>query len=149
MRCKIISARNNPALPDATSSKAPLEIFDAFCGDDFRAFVELEYFNRNNPIITNLPQRRGDGVEIDVAETGTFQVFVICMKMGEARRRGADDLRDGLRFGAHGLHIEYDLEIWAAKLFHEVERISCGVDEIGFGERKRFQAEHHAAFSGA
>ena len=65
------------------SGKDPLQVVDAFRGDDFGSFLEVEHLHRHHAVVTHFAQRGGDGLEIDVAEPGAFEVAIVGVEVGE------------------------------------------------------------------
>ena len=110
----------------------PLQILQTLRRDDLRPFVEIEYFNRNAAVVTDLLQRGRDRPEIHVAEARAFQIPVVGVEVAEVRPRVADDLRNGLGFRAHRFNVEKDFEMRRVELLHKLDCFGSGVDEVGF-----------------
>src|ERR1035437_1554944 len=74
--------------------KYALQIFEAPGGNRLPAFVKVEHLDRNKALVADFLQCGGDGIVINFAEAGPFQIPVVRVEVGEARPRFADDLRD-------------------------------------------------------
>ena len=100
-----------------------------FC-DGYAALIETEHFDGNVLVVVVVVQCLENGREIGIAETRSFEIFVVGVVVPEVAGVFLDGGGSSEGLVNHGLRVEQELEVGVADGLDEVDGLFGRVAEI-------------------